>query len=69
MSNLSKHQVVSLIKKWLNNPYLNNNLAILDVLNELGISGIKLNSIFVKHVVDNNITEAIDILNVQGIGK
>lgn len=66
---LSKIQVLKLINKWLNNSHLNNNLAILDILNELGISGMKLNSKFIKEVLDNDLDKAKETLATEGMGK
>lgn len=66
-ANLSEHQVLSLIKRWLNNTYLNNNVAICDILSELEKSGIKLNVNFVKAVIDNDMFLAKNIFADKGV--
>lgn len=59
---LSKHQFVKLLKKWLMNDVSNN--IIKDIIDELHVSGMKLNKHFLDNVYVNRI-EAIHILNTE----
>lgn len=67
MNHISKHQILKLFRKWVKHSYYN--LAILDILNELEISGMKLNVDFVAAIVENNLEVAEQILITQGIEK
>jgi len=67
MINISKHQILKLFKKWVKDS--KNNSAILDILNELEISGMRINPNFLKAVHDNNALDAEYILITKGIEK
>jgi len=67
MNHISKHQIIKLFKKWVKGSHFN--LAILDILNELEISGMKLNVDFVQAIIDNDLDAAEQILITKGIEK
>jgi len=67
MNHISKHQIVKLFRKWVKHSYYN--LAILDILNELEISGMRLNVDFVQAIIDNDLEVAEQILITKGIEK